>query len=409
MPQTISGRVISRTERNPVSGVIVDIVDARGTVVGSTQTDTRGWFSYLATTDQAVYAVPRLERSDWDLQLDQREIAQTATAAVAASHANSEAAHAWHTPHTGSGFTQANHDALANSHHSNSNDHVNSEAAHAWHSTHVVAHSGLTGVGTNTHAQVDSHIADTGIHGGGSAAPTGTVAMFAGAAAPTGWLLCNGAAVSQATYAALYAIIGLTYGDPGGGNFNLPDLRGCFPLGVDAGHALASTGGAIDHAHTGSAGHDAHVVTQPGVHSAHVVTQPGAHVFTQPAAHSAHVVTQPNNHTDVVNHVHRENRQSSQSGALDGWAAGDTATATPLLTGYSTANPTTGGVAAQVHAGTAVDAHSAHAGGTVDAHSGAAVDAHSAHSGTAVDVHSAHGSTGTGNPPYIALNAIIKT
>ena len=41
---------------------------------------------------------------------------------------------------------------------------------------------------------------------------------------------------------------------------------------------------------------------------------------------------------------------------------------TPIATGYSTANPTTGGVAAQVHAGTAVDAHSAHTGGAVDAH-----------------------------------------
>ena len=73
--------------------------------------------------------------------------------------------------------------------------------------------------------------------------------------------------------------------------------------------------------------------------------------------HTTHVVTQPNDHLDVLNHVHRENRNSATTGGLDGWGAGDTSTNTPLLTGYSTANPTTGGVAAQVHTGAAVDAH----------------------------------------------------
>ena len=60
----------------------------------------------------------------------------------------------------------------------------------------------------------------------------GTVVDFAGSSAPTGWLICNGATISQATYAALYAIIGHTYGaDPGGGNFILPDCRGKATVG----------------------------------------------------------------------------------------------------------------------------------------------------------------------------------
>ena len=156
------------------------------------------------------------------------------------------------------------------------------------------------------------------------------------------------------------------------------------------------TGGAKTHTHAGHAAHVftqavAHVFTQAAAHANHIFTQAVAHVFTQPSAHSAHVVTQPNDHLDVLNHVHRENRNSATTGALDGWAAGDTSTNTPLLTGYSTANPTAGGVAAQVHAGTAVDAHSAHAGGAVDAHSGAGVDAHSAHTGAGVDAHSGAG------------------
>ena len=60
----------------------------------------------------------------------------------------------------------------------------------------------------------------------------GMVVDFAGSSAPTGWLICNGATISQTTYAALYAIIGHTYGaDPGGGNFILPDCRGKATVG----------------------------------------------------------------------------------------------------------------------------------------------------------------------------------
>lgn len=55
----------------------------------------------------------------------------------------------------------------------------------------------------------------------------GVVLDYAGASAPTGYLLCQGQAVSRTTYAALYAIIGTTYGVGDGiTTFNLPDCRG---------------------------------------------------------------------------------------------------------------------------------------------------------------------------------------
>jgi microcystin-dependent protein len=80
--------------------------------------------------------------------------------------------------------------------------------------------------------------------------PPGVIQAYGGGAAPAQYLLCNGAAVSQATYAALYAVIGVTYGDPGGGNFNLPNLVGRAPFGRDAGVAafatLGGTGGSRD-------------------------------------------------------------------------------------------------------------------------------------------------------------------
>jgi microcystin-dependent protein len=64
--------------------------------------------------------------------------------------------------------------------------------------------------------------------------PIGSVIMFAGTTAPTGWLLCYGQAISRSTYSGLFAIIGTAYGvGDGTTTFNLPDMRGRFPLGLD--------------------------------------------------------------------------------------------------------------------------------------------------------------------------------
>ena len=63
---------------------------------------------------------------------------------------------------------------------------------------------------------------------------TGTIVAFAAATAPEGWLLCNGAAVSRATYFDLFNLIGTDYGVGNASTtFNLPDLRGRFALGKD--------------------------------------------------------------------------------------------------------------------------------------------------------------------------------
>lgn len=79
---------------------------------------------------------------------------------------------------------------------------------------------------------------------GGGMVPAGTIIAFAGASTPAGYLPCDGAAVSQTTYAALYAALGSTwntqrnkstgsnYSSPGGGLFRVPDLRGAFLKGT---------------------------------------------------------------------------------------------------------------------------------------------------------------------------------
>lgn len=61
----------------------------------------------------------------------------------------------------------------------------------------------------------------------GSSAPTGSMLMYAGSTAPSGWLLCDGSAVSRTTYSALFAVTGTSYGvGNGSSTFTLPNPDG---------------------------------------------------------------------------------------------------------------------------------------------------------------------------------------
>lgn len=101
---------------------------------------------------------------------------------------------------------------------------------------------------------------------GSASVPTGSIMPFAGAVVPTGWLPCDGSTFSRIDYAALYSVIGTSYGNGNGSTTaNLPDLRGRIAVGrgtspdVDAlgdsdGQALASrtpmhSHAVADHAH----------------------------------------------------------------------------------------------------------------------------------------------------------------
>ena len=71
--------------------------------------------------------------------------------------------------------------------------------------------------------------------------PTGSVFCMAVVSIPSGYLECNGDAVSRSTYSALFAVIGTAYGSGNGSStFNLPDLRGEFVRGVDRGRGVDS-------------------------------------------------------------------------------------------------------------------------------------------------------------------------
>lgn len=70
---------------------------------------------------------------------------------------------------------------------------------------------------------------------------SGMVAFFASPNAPSGWLKCNGAAISRTVYDNLFAAIGTTFGSGDGRTtFNLPDLRGEFLRGLDDGRGVDS-------------------------------------------------------------------------------------------------------------------------------------------------------------------------
>jgi microcystin-dependent protein len=68
----------------------------------------------------------------------------------------------------------------------------------------------------------------------------GIVFPYAGATAPAGWLLCDGSVKLRADYPALFAAIGTTYNASGetSTQFRVPDLRGEFVRGLDAGRGV---------------------------------------------------------------------------------------------------------------------------------------------------------------------------
>lgn len=79
------------------------------------------------------------------------------------------------------------------------------------------------------------------------AVPPGSVTMYAGSSAPSGYLLCTGQAVSRTTYSALYAAIGTAFGTGDGSTtFNVPDLKNRLPIGAGDLYSLAGTGGSKD-------------------------------------------------------------------------------------------------------------------------------------------------------------------
>jgi len=108
--------------------------------------------------------------------------------------------------------------------------------------------------------------------------PAGQLSPFAGPNAPTGWLLCDGSAVSRTTYAALFAVCGTVYGSGDGSTtFNIPNLRGKCVVMYDSSqtefNTLNKSGGEKTHANTvAELAQHAHAITDPA--HAHSINDP---------------------------------------------------------------------------------------------------------------------------------------
>ena len=77
--------------------------------------------------------------------------------------------------------------------------------------------------------------------------PIGTILPFGGSSIPTGFLLCDGTAVSRTTYSELFAVIGTSFGSGDSvSTFNVPDLRGEFIRGAgNNSHTDQGNGGTV--------------------------------------------------------------------------------------------------------------------------------------------------------------------
>ena len=98
----------------------------------------------------------------------------------------------------------------------------------------------LTGNVTAANAVISDKVCASAYFGSGAnltgivAVPSGAVFPFAGASAPSGYILCFGQAISRSTYSDLFTAIGTTYGTgDGSSTFNLPDIRGRVIAGQD--------------------------------------------------------------------------------------------------------------------------------------------------------------------------------
>jgi microcystin-dependent protein len=110
--------------------------------------------------------------------------------------------------------------------------------------------------------------------------PSGTVLDFAGATAPVGFLLCNGAAVSRSTYSDLFASIGTVWGvGDGSTTFNLPNFNGRTTIG--SGTYTDPVDSTVTRSIAQTLGASSHILTVPQIPSHNHSQNPHEHYISQ--------------------------------------------------------------------------------------------------------------------------------
>ena len=112
--------------------------------------------------------------------------------------------------------------------------------------------SGTVTLGSNTNVKITGGSSGQYLQTDGSGnlsyvtvqgVPVASIIMYGANTAPSGWLVCDGTAVSRSTYSGLFAVISNVFGiGDNSTTFNLPDFRGRSPHGVDASQSITIGG-----------------------------------------------------------------------------------------------------------------------------------------------------------------------
>jgi microcystin-dependent protein len=220
--------------------------------------------------------------------------------------------------------------------------------------------------------------------------------MFSGASAPTGYLLCDGAAVSRVTYLTLFTVTGVTYGSGDGvTTFNLPDLQTRVPVGKNASGTFATLGA------TGGA--ETHTLLTAEIPS-HTHTTNIGHGHADTLAAPAHTHNIAHGHADTLAapaHTHNITNRPTVPGGITG------NTVESFTTGTGTERTIASGAASATALTGSVTALGTTASGAASATTltGSVTDLATTNvTSTSAGSDSAHNNL----QPYIVLNYIIK-
>ncbi len=128
--------------------------------------------------------------------------------------------------------------------------------------------------------------------------PIGTILEYAGSSAPSGYLMCDGSAVSREDYSALFAIIDTTFGvGDTSTTFNLPDKRNRTSFGAGDTYTLGEKFGT-----------STKIITTANIPShSHSVNPPSTNTYSQSSDH---------NHETTIPRTNDDNESSSSRGYL---------------------------------------------------------------------------------------------
>jgi microcystin-dependent protein len=235
--------------------------------------------------------------------------------------------------------------------------------------------------------------------------PVGGIVMFGGNTAPTDWRLCDGAVLSRAEYAALFAVVGTAFnrGGEGPDDFALPDLRGATPVGVGVGTSAISTP-LTERFMGGRGGEEAHTTS-----SSELASHTHGISMNPTDVNHTHGATDINN----LNHTHtftapaagNHNHATVSTGTSQGTTVTQTVVRAQVDTGAPHGSPDTTFGGSHSHAGTTDGINQNHQHGT--GYMAAPASAAHTHTGTT----SSQGASQSFNvmQPFVGVNFIIRT